>query len=118
MAPMLAGMKTNKAAMRKAAAEGFINATDLADYLVAQKGIPFRAAYKTVGQIVAHCAAEGITLEALPLEGYQAFEAAFDEGLYQAIDLQACVEKRISAGGTGPDSVRGQIAAARAWLNA
>ena len=108
-APMLATMKTLPENMKKAAQGGFINATDLADYLV-KKGLPFRSAYKISGQIVAKCIAEGYVLETLPLSEYQKFSVLFEEDLYQDIDLTTCVEKRISQGGTSAASVEAQIA--------
>ena len=108
-APMLATMKTLPENMKKAAQGGFINATDLADYLV-KKGLPFRSAYKISGQIVAKCIAEGYVLETLPLSEYQKFSDLFEEDLYQDIDLTTCVEKRISQGGTSAASVEVQIA--------
>ena len=101
--------------MRRAAAGGFINATDLADYLVT-KGMPFRTAYKIAGSLVAECIAEKTTLEALPLERYLAYSDLFDAGVYDAIDLDACVRRRISEGGTSPESVRAQVAAMRLRL--
>ena len=110
--PMLQTMKTNKVAMYKAAQEGFINATDLADYLV-KKGLPFRTAYKIVGQLVAECIEKKTVLEDLPLSRYQEIHELFDEDLFEAIDLETCVETRTSAGGTGRDSVMTQIAFVR-----
>ena len=108
-AGMVRTMKANTDAMRKAAGEGFINATDLADYLVG-KGIPFRDAYKISGQLVAKCIAEGFTLETLPLAAYQQACPAIGEDVYAAIDLIACVQRRVSEGGTSPVSVAAQIA--------
>lgn len=112
---MIAGMKANVKAMREAAQKGFINATDLADYLVG-KGMPFRTAYRISGQIVAHCIREGTVLEALPLETYRTFDPAFDEGVYDAVNLDRCVSRRTSAGGTSVSSVQSQIAFAREEL--
>ena len=108
-APMLATLSAKPENMKKAAQGGFINATDLADYLV-KKGMPFRSAYKISGQIVAKCITEGYVLETLPLSEYQAFSPLFEEDLYSEIDLTACVEKRISEGGTSAASVEAQIA--------
>jgi len=108
-APMLATMTSKPENMKKAAQGGFINATDLADYLV-KKGMPFRSAYKISGQIVAKCIAEGKVLETLPLESYKEFSDLFENDLYQDIDLLTCVEKRISEGGTSQASVEAQIA--------
>ncbi len=107
-APMLATLSTKPENMKKAAQGGFINATDLADYLV-KKGLPFRSAYKISGQIVAKCISEGCVLETLPLSEYKAFSELFEEDLYNDIDLLTCVEKRISEGGTSVASVEAQI---------
>ncbi len=109
LAPMLATMKVKPEKMRRAAGEGFINATDLADYLVG-KGMPFRTAYKAVGQLVAACIAEHTVLEDYPLEKYRAVSDLFEDDLYDAISLDTCVEKRTSFGGTSPASVLTQIA--------
>lgn len=106
--PMVESMTALKDNMYAAAQKGFINATDLADYLVKQ-GMPFRSAYKIVGQLVAKCIREGRVLENLPLEEYRALSPLFGPELYQTIDLHTCVEKRISAGGTGMASVQVQI---------
>ena len=107
-APMLETMKTRPDNMKKAAQGGFINATDLADYLV-KKGIPFRSAYKISGQLVAKCMQTGCILEDLPLEEYRKFSDLFEADLYQEIDLLNCVQKRISKGGTCVASVEQQL---------
>ncbi|MBR1969397.1 MAG: argininosuccinate lyase [Clostridia bacterium] len=106
--PMIETMAVRKDKMYAAAGEGFINATDLADYLV-KKGQPFRAAYKTVGQIVGKCVAEGKTLETLTLGEYKEFDNDFEEDLYAEIDLRNCAEKRISEGGTCVESIKKQL---------
>ena len=106
--PMLQTMKTRKDKMHKAAQEGFINATDLADYLT-RKGMPFRAAYKLTGSLVAECIRTGQVLETVPLERYRELSDLFEQDVYKAIDLKTCVEKRISEGGTGKASVQAQI---------
>ena len=95
--------------MKAAAQKGFINATDLADWLV-KNGLPFRSAYKIAGQLVARCMAENTVLEDLPLSVYQEYSDLFTEDVYNAIDLTVCVEKRISEGGTSIASVEAQIA--------
>ena len=107
-APMIDTMKANTANMKLAAQKGFINATDLADYLV-KKGLPFRSAYKIAGQLVAFCIRENTVLEELSLETYRSYSELFDSDLYQEIDLSTCVEKRISEGGTSIASVEAQI---------
>ena len=106
--PMIKTMKANTLNMKKAAQKGFINATDLADYLV-KKGLPFRSAYKISGQLVAKCINEDKVLENLTLSEYKEFSELFEEDLYKEIDLLTCVEKRISKGGTGIKSVEEQI---------
>ena len=109
---MISSLKVLEENMKKAAQTGFINATDLADYLV-RKGMPFRDAYKISGQIVSDCIARDLVLETYPLEDYQKQSPLFDEDVYQAIDLLTCVETRISAGGPSKDSVEQQIAYVR-----
>ena len=106
MTGMIKTMTAKPEAMKKAAQRGFINATDLADYLV-RKGLPFRSAYKISGAIVGDCVKSGAVLEELPLETYQQYSGLFDSDVYEAIDLTACVEKRTSAG--GPAKVQEQI---------
>ena len=107
--PMIATLTANRQNMLQAAQKGFINATDLADYLV-KKGLPFRSAYKISGQLVALCIQNNTVLEDLPLETYQSYSPLFAEDLYEDISLQTCVEKRISEGGTSVASVEAQIA--------
>ena len=116
MSPMLATMTVNRENMLRAAQGGFINATDLADWLV-KKGMPFRNAYKISGQLVRTCMESGQVLETLPLETYRTYSELFDESLYEAIDLKTCMEKRISEGGTSAASVEKQIAFVRKELN-
>ncbi len=115
LAPMLATMSVRTDNMLRAAQTGFINATDLADYLV-RKGLPFRSAYKLSGQLVARCMADGQVLETLPLSVYREYSPLFEDDLYADIDLKACMEKRISEGGTSAASVKKQIAAVREAL--
>ena len=107
-APMIATMNVKADNMYKAAQGGFINATDLADYL-AKKGLPFRSAYKIVGQIVAYCIQNNKVLDTVSMEEYKKFSDVFEEDLYNEISLETCVNKRTSAGGTGPQSVENQI---------
>ena len=106
---MVATLTANTANMKRAAQKGFINATDLADYLV-KKGMPFRSAYKVSGQLVALCIQNNTVLEELPLETYRQYSDLFEEDLYVDIDLKTCVEKRTSLGGTATKSVLEQIA--------
>lgn len=106
--PMIETMTVKKENMYAAAKKGFINATDLADYLT-KKGVPFRTAYKAVGAIVSDCIKTGDTLDTLPLEKYKEYDPLFGEDIYEEISLETCVKKRISEGGTGPGSVEQQI---------
>ena len=106
--PMIATLTAIEENMYKAAQNGFINATDLADYLVKQ-GLPFRSAYKTVGQIVAYCIENKKVLETMSIEEYKTFDTHFENDLFEAISLETCVEKRISLGGTSKASVEKQI---------
>ena len=115
LAPMLMTMKVNAKNTYRAAQKGFINATDLADYLV-KKGMPFRAAYKIVGTIVAECIDKDCVLDNLPLADYQKHSELFAEDLYEEISLETCVNKRLSKGGASPQSVRDQIAALKKVL--
>ena len=108
MIPMVGTMKALPENMKRAAQKGFINATDLADYLV-KKGMPFRSAYKISGQLVSLCIKEGTVLEELSLETYKTYSDLFDRDLYEYIDLEVCVKKRISEGGTSPASTDAQI---------
>ncbi len=106
--PMLATMRVNRENMRAAAAKGFINATDCADYLV-KKGLPFRDAYKITGTLVATCIEKGTTLEELPLAEYKALCDTFEDDVYEAISLETCVNMRKVPGGPAPESVKAQI---------
>ena len=115
-APMLETATVLRDNMRNAAARGFINATDAADYLV-YKGLPFRDAYKATGMLVATCIDKGLTLETLPIEEYKAVCDLFDEDVYKAIDLDECVSKRTVKGGPSPECVLAEVKALRAELN-
>ena len=112
---MIATMAAREENMKRAAQRGFINATDLADYLV-KKGMPFRSAYKISGQLVALCIRQNTVLEELPLDTYREYSELFAGDLYNEIDLVTCVEKRISVGGTSVASVKAQIAHVREQL--
>ncbi|MBQ9795261.1 MAG: argininosuccinate lyase [Clostridia bacterium] len=107
-APMIRTMRVKSEHMYRAAQRGFINATDLADYLT-KRGMPFRTAYKTVGSIVSDCIAKGTVLEDLPLEAYKSYSTLFEEDLFEEISLKTCVAKRISEGATGYASVEKQL---------
>ena len=106
-APMVKEMKSNKENMAAAAKKGFINATDLADYLVGN-GMAFRDAYKLTGQLVRSCIERGTVLEQISLEEYKALSPLFEEDVFSAIDLYECVKKRSSRGGASPDNIDAQ----------
>ena len=110
--PMIDTMTVLKDNMRHAAAKGFINATDCADYLVG-KGLPFRDAYKATGELVALCIDKNLTLETLPLDEFKKICDLFDDGVYQAINLEKCVADRLVVGGPSIQSVETQIKYAR-----
>ena len=113
--PMIETMTVNSDNMRKAAAGGFINATDCADYLVS-KDIPFRDAYKITGALVALCIEKNTTLEQLPLEEYKKLSDKFDEGVYEAVNLDNCVRLRTSLGGPSPENVKAQAKRVKSML--
>jgi argininosuccinate lyase len=112
---MLRTMKVKPENMRKAAAEGFINATDCADYLV-RKGMPFRDAYTIIGKLVGCCAENGKTLETLPMETYQTYSPLFDADIYTAVSLETCVELRGVPGGPSQKSVEAQMNSIQKFL--
>ena len=103
--------------MRRAAAKGFINATDCADYLT-KKGMPFRDAYKLTGCMVSDCIAKDKTLEELSLDEFKGYSSLFQQDIYDAIDLIKCCEGRTSYGGPSEASVKHQIELAAAQLDA
>ena len=106
--PMIKTMKTQKDKMMSAAKKGFINATDVADYLT-KKGMPFRDAYKLTGQIVTYCENNGKVLDEVSLEEYKKMSDLFEEDIYKTIDLSNCVNSRNSEGGTSSTQVKKQI---------
>ena len=106
--PLVKTMTVLKDNMKKAAAKGFINATDCADYLV-EKGIPFRDAYKITGSLVKYCIKNDTTLENLKLEEFKEYSDKFEEDVYEAIDLINCVNKRNVVGGPAAEQVMKQI---------
>ena len=106
--PMIETMTIIPKNMREAAAKGFINATDCADYLV-KKGTAFRDAYKITGEIVRLCIENNLTLETLPIEKYKEFSNKFEKDIFEAISLETCVMQRRIEGGPAPESVKAQI---------
>ena len=116
LTPMIETLSANEDNMLRAAQKGFINATDLADYLV-KKGMPFRSAYKISGSIVAKCIAQSKVLEELTLDEYKEYSDLFENDVYEDIKLSACVQKRISEGGTSVSSVLSQVKYVKEILN-
>lgn len=108
MIPMFETMKIHKEEMKQAALGGFINATDCADYLT-KKGVPFRDAYKTIGELVAYCLKQKCALNEVELSKLKEFHSLFEDDIYQAIDLKTCVEQRNVIGGPAPKEVSRQI---------
>ena len=116
LAPMLESATFNTENMKNAAAKGFINATDCADYLT-KKGVPFRDAYNVTGKLVRLCMEKGLTLETLGMDEYKKAHEVFDEDVYEAIDMLNCVSRRTVDGGPAPESVKKQIAEMEKKLN-
>ena len=116
MADMMESMGFNSVNMEKALRKGFLNATELADYLVG-KGIPFREAHHITGAVVARAETIGKGIEDLTLEELQSFSAVIEEGVFEILSYEAAVKRRISPGGTGQESVRLQILELRKWLD-
>jgi argininosuccinate lyase len=115
MAGMLCALRFDPQRMRAACAVGFLNATELADYLVG-KGIAFREAHHLTGAAVALAEARRIGLESLPLQELRKICGLIEEDVFAVLDYDAAVRRRESAGGTGPSSVRAQAESLRAWL--
>ena len=107
-AKMLETCTVRKENMKKAAQVGFINATDCADYLV-KKGMAFRDAYKITGRLVAYCIEHNYIFETLPIEVYKEYSPMFDTDVFDAIDLETCVNERKVYGGPAEASVKHQI---------
>lgn len=103
--------------MREASHEGYMAATDLADYLVG-KGLPFRQAHAVVGRIVGDCVREGVTLQQLTTDELRSYSELFDDDAHEALDIDNIVRRRTTLGGTGHDAVRAQLAQARDVLAA
>ena len=103
--------------MREASHEGYMAATDLADYLVG-KGLPFRQAHAVVGRIVGDCVREGVTLQQLTTDELRSYSELFDDGAHEALDIDNIVRRRMTLGGTGHDAVRAQLVQARDVLAA
>ena len=115
MASLAAELTFSRDRMWQAARDGFLNATDMADYLV-RKGMPFRQAHEVVGRLVRRCLARRCRLEELPLRELQAASPLFDRDVSAYIALEACVDRRRAVGGTATATVKKAIAAAKARL--
>ncbi|MDO4582016.1 MAG: argininosuccinate lyase [Bacillota bacterium] len=115
LAPMLATIAVDERRMRDSAAGGFINATDLADYLVG-KGMPFRDAHSVSGQCVAYAEGKGCALSELSLDEYRRFSPLIGDDVFAAIDLAQCLSARDSAGGPAPRAVEAALEELRRWL--
>ena len=116
-AEMLRTIRFNKKVMETSAMRGFTNATDAADYLVG-KGVPFRDAHGIIGRLVLHCISLDKGIEELTLDELRAFSDRFDEDVFEAISLRACVNRRLTAGAPGEAAMEKEIEASRAWLQA
>jgi len=97
-------MTVDEERMAEAAAGGFTNATDLADYLVV-KGLPFRLAHEVSGKLVRHCIDRGLALQDLELAELQRFSPLIEQDVYEAISLEACINRRSLPGGPAPETV-------------
>jgi len=116
MTGMVAATEFRTERMRQAAELGYATATDLADWLVREAGVPFREAHHMTGAAVKLAESRGVALEALPLADLQAIDTRIGEGVYRALSVEASVAARASHGGTAPDQVRERIAEARKAL--
>ena len=110
---MLATCTFKRDRLREASHEGYMAATDLADYLVG-KGLPFRSAHAVVGRIVGDCVREGVTLQQLSTEELRSYSELFDDDAHEALNIDEIVRKRTTYGGTGHDAVRTQLGEAGA----
>jgi argininosuccinate lyase len=115
MTAMLKTMKVNKEIMEKSTQKDFSNATELADYL-ASKGLPFRQAHEIVGKLVLDCSKKGIYLQDVSISEYKALSDLIEIDIYKCLESKTAVARRVSLGGTGFDSVKAQIAQAKAQL--
>jgi len=110
MAGMMETMTPNTDAMRAAAGRGFSTATDLADWLVREAGLPFREAHHVTGALVAEAEHKGIELADLSLEDMQKADSRITDGVYAVLSVENSVASRTSHGGTAPDNVRAAVA--------
>jgi argininosuccinate lyase len=115
MAGMMGKLAFSRERMAAALARGFLNATELADYLVG-KGVPFRKAHRMAGSAVALAEKQGVGLEELSLEALRGISPSIGDDVFAALDVHNAVARRNTPGGTGPASVAAQIAAVKQWL--
>ena len=113
---MLATATFKEQNMRRAAAGGFTNATDFADYLVT-KGVPFRDAHAVVGEAVAYCIMNSKALDDCTMDEFKSFSPLIDEDIYDKISIDTCIHKRQTIGAPGPDQVQAAIDANQIWLD-
>ena len=112
---MMAGMKFHADRMEESARHGFTNATDAADYLV-NHGVPFRDAHAVIGRMVLYCIGHGKAIDDLTMDEFRQFSPAFEEDIYEAVAIQTCVDKRLTAGAPGQDAMKQAIGAEEEWL--
>ena len=113
---MLSTLRFRKDVMRRSAEEGFTNATDAADYLV-KKGVPFRDAHGIIGRMVLYCIDADKAIGDLTMDEFRSFSEAFDEGIYEAVDVKRCADLRNTAGAPGQDAMRQELAQCKDFLD-
>ncbi len=113
MGEIIAGLKVKRERMRAAARDGFMNATDLADYL-AERGIPFRAAHEIAGRVVQYCSTRGKRIEELTLTEFKEFSRRIDKSVYKYLSADAVVDRRRALGGTARANVMRRLKELRA----
>jgi argininosuccinate lyase len=116
MSGMMGALGINGEAMREAAGSGFSTATDLADWLVREAGLPFRQAHHVTGQLVALAEERNCALEDVPLADMQNIEAQISENVFSVLSVDNSVASRRAFGGTAPDNVRARVAHWQNWL--
>jgi len=114
-ATVLRNIRLNEARAREAASHGYLNATELADYLV-RKGLPFRAAHETVGRVVVQAIERGVELNDLSLPDLKSFSPLIDQDVFAALSLEQTLATKSQTGGTSPDRVAEELKRARGRL--
>jgi argininosuccinate lyase len=112
---VLRNITVNNSRAREAASHGYLNATELADYLVG-KGVPFREAHETVGRIVMHAMARGAELDQLPLDEMKSFAPVIEDDVFQSLSLERTLTSKSAIGGTAPERVATELQSARSRL--